>query len=294
MALKDLFSSIADAIREKDGTTAEITASTFPDRIRAIPTGVDGVQLESISITTPPAKTEYFVGETFDPTGMVVQATFSNGQTMLVSNSNLTFDPSGELSADTTSVTVNFQLGLKMVSATQAITMVAWYWWSPHMTSNTTPAPYVATPNTEYKTALGYMSYGYYAFNGLHGDIVTKEPVSWYAVSSEATMIFDCGEEMPIKGCRLFPDVNASMYALFPKAFRLEGSNDKSSWTGISDVNYASTYDPQLHEWYELMLDSPVNYRYYKFTFYAGSYGYSNQVVVNEIEFLRQSEVTTE
>lgn len=294
MALKDLFSSIADAIREKDGTTAEITASTFPDRIRAIPTGVGGVQLESISITTPPTKTEYLVGDAFDPTGMVVQATFSNGQTMIVDNSNLTFDPSGELSVDTASVTVNFQLGLKMASASQSVTIFDLYWWSPKMTSNTAPAPYVATPNTEYKTAAGYISYGYYAFNGKHGDIVISAPVSWYAVSSAATMIFDCGEEMEIKGCRLFPDVNTNLYTLFPKAFRLEGSNDKSGWTEIVDVNYESTYDPLSHEWYELVLGASVIYRYYKFTFYAGSYALSNQVAVNEIEFLCPLEVTTE
>ena len=36
MVLADLFKDIADAIREKDGTTAEITASTFPARIRAL------------------------------------------------------------------------------------------------------------------------------------------------------------------------------------------------------------------------------------------------------------------
>ena len=39
MALADLFTGIADAIREKDGTTDAIVASTFPARISAIPTG---------------------------------------------------------------------------------------------------------------------------------------------------------------------------------------------------------------------------------------------------------------
>ena len=39
MALAELFTDIAGAIREKDGTTGAIVASTFPARIRAIPTG---------------------------------------------------------------------------------------------------------------------------------------------------------------------------------------------------------------------------------------------------------------
>lgn len=124
MALTDLFSDIANAIREKDGTTAEITASDFPDRIRTIPTGIGGVQLESISIAAPPLKTNYYAGETFDPTGMVVYANYSNGQSMYVNHSNLTFDPSGPLPAGTTSVTVNFQWGIKMVSASQPISIV--------------------------------------------------------------------------------------------------------------------------------------------------------------------------
>lgn len=298
MALKDLFSSIADAIREKDGTTAEITASTFPDRIRAIPTGVGGVQLESISITTPPAKTEYVVGETFDPTSMVVQATFSNGQTMLVSNSNLTFDPSGELSADTTAVTVNFQLGLKMVYATQAITVVDWRWWSPQMTSDTTPAPYVASASSEYKDHSDRLYYSYYAFDGKHGNIMTStEAVAWYSDVTPLMIMLDCGKEMTIKGVRLFPDVSSeNMWIGFPKAFKLMGSADGDSYTDIVDINYSSAYQPSSKEWYELLLDSPVSYRYYKFIFYKGSYAYSSQVVVGEIEFYtnRVEEVTTE
>lgn len=39
MALADLFTDIADAIREKDGTTETIVANDFPARIQAIETG---------------------------------------------------------------------------------------------------------------------------------------------------------------------------------------------------------------------------------------------------------------
>lgn len=38
-ALRTLFSSVADAIRSMDGTSASIAAENFPARIRAIPTG---------------------------------------------------------------------------------------------------------------------------------------------------------------------------------------------------------------------------------------------------------------
>lgn len=41
-----------------------------------------GIKLTGIAITTPPTKTAYKVGETFDPAGMVVTATYSNGATL--------------------------------------------------------------------------------------------------------------------------------------------------------------------------------------------------------------------
>lgn len=40
-----------------------------------------GSAIEKIEITTAPDKTAYIVGETFDPTGMVVTATYANGKT---------------------------------------------------------------------------------------------------------------------------------------------------------------------------------------------------------------------
>ena len=40
-----------------------------------------GPTIEKVEITTPPDRTTYSVGETFDPTGMKVTATYSNGKT---------------------------------------------------------------------------------------------------------------------------------------------------------------------------------------------------------------------
>lgn len=41
--------------------------------------GGGGIKLVSIAVTTPPTKTRYLSGESFDPAGMVVTATYSNG-----------------------------------------------------------------------------------------------------------------------------------------------------------------------------------------------------------------------
>lgn len=109
MALSNLFNGIADAIREKDGTSEKIMALAFPERIRSIPTsGGGGVQLSSISITKLPFKTVYAPGEIFVSDGLVVTSTYDNGATLEVDNAKLSFSPAGPLSEEDTSVMVSY------------------------------------------------------------------------------------------------------------------------------------------------------------------------------------------
>ena len=63
--------------------------------------------LTGISVTTQPTKTEYTAGETFDPTGMVVEATYSDSSTVGVTE--YTCSPAGELAATDTKVTVTYE-----------------------------------------------------------------------------------------------------------------------------------------------------------------------------------------
>ena len=117
--------AIADAIREKDGTSEPIPANDFADRIRAIQGGGGGVTLESIAINAPPSKVHYGIGELFDPTGMSVWVSFSNGYGMYVNHSNLVFDPAGPLELGTESVTIRFFWGGEMISTAQVIRVSA-------------------------------------------------------------------------------------------------------------------------------------------------------------------------
>ena len=80
-----------------------------------------GVKLTGIAVTTPPKKTAYKAGETFDPAGMVVTATYSNGAKL--ENPAYTVAPSGALSAGTTTVTITYTEGGVTKTATQAITV---------------------------------------------------------------------------------------------------------------------------------------------------------------------------
>ena len=82
---------------------------------------VVGIKLTGIAITTPPTKTAYKAGETFDPDGMVVTATYSNGAKL--TSPSYTFSPAGALTAGDTAITITYtELGVTK-TATQAITV---------------------------------------------------------------------------------------------------------------------------------------------------------------------------
>ena len=66
-------------------------------------------KVESLSITTPPNKTIYSVGDTFNPTGMVVQATLNNDTTKSITDTNdLKISPNTALTASDTSITITY------------------------------------------------------------------------------------------------------------------------------------------------------------------------------------------
>ena len=77
--------------------------------------------LESISITTPPTKTAYTVGDVFNPAGMVVTATYSNGSTAEVSG--YTTSPNTALNRNDTSITVSYTEGGVTKTAAQIISV---------------------------------------------------------------------------------------------------------------------------------------------------------------------------
>ena len=64
---------------------------------------------QSIEITRPPEKTEYQPGETFDPTGLAVKVTLSDGTTLEPETEALTFSPAEGLTAADTVVTVQYE-----------------------------------------------------------------------------------------------------------------------------------------------------------------------------------------
>ncbi|MBR4544996.1 MAG: leucine-rich repeat protein [Oscillibacter sp.] len=81
------------------------------------------VTLSSIAVTTPPTKTAYTVGETFDPSGMAVTATYSDGTTATVSGYG--FSPSGALTLADTIITIRYTEGNITETAPVPVTVTA-------------------------------------------------------------------------------------------------------------------------------------------------------------------------
>ena len=83
--------------------------------------GGEGIKLESIAITTPPDNITYLPGEVFDPAGMVVTASYSNGATLTATG--WTYSPSGALSEGTSEVEIIYTEAGVTKTAVQAITV---------------------------------------------------------------------------------------------------------------------------------------------------------------------------
>ena len=120
-------------------TSITVTAAAAADKTKTDTAKVTVPALTGIAITTPPTKTEYAAGESFDPAGMVVEATYSDGSSKDVTD--YTFEPNVPLTAGDTEVTVSYTEGGKTKTAEQTITVSA----VPAITTDNLPGGKVGT-----------------------------------------------------------------------------------------------------------------------------------------------------
>lgn len=83
--------------------------------------GGGGVRLVSIAVTTPPAKTVYEYGDSFQSAGMVVTATYSDGSSAAVSNYSIS--PTTFTSVGSQSVTISYTEHGVTKTSTTAVTI---------------------------------------------------------------------------------------------------------------------------------------------------------------------------
>lgn len=104
--------------------SATISANTGASSVKVYYTGGSHVtwNLTGIAVTTQPTKTTYSAGESFNPSGMVVTATYADASnasnTKTEEITNYTYSPEGALTTDNTSITVSYEGKTANVSIT--------------------------------------------------------------------------------------------------------------------------------------------------------------------------------
>ena len=90
---------------ENLATTDTSVTITYNSKTTTQAITVNALELVSIEVTTPPTTTSYPQGADFDPTGMVVTGTYSDGSTKPITD--YTYSPSEGLTTDVTEITIS-------------------------------------------------------------------------------------------------------------------------------------------------------------------------------------------
>lgn len=117
--------------------------------------------LTGIRIVTPPTKTSYYVGEPFDPTGMVITASYSDGNSEPVVG--YTFTPTEFLNEGQSTVTISYTEGEVTETCTVSVTVgysdkvsVIVKEYSGTMVSGGSTTSFSETPNQNLESFTGY------------------------------------------------------------------------------------------------------------------------------------------
>ena len=91
----------------------------YGEKTAEITVTVTDVTLDKLEVTSAPSKTLYYIGDTFNPTGMVITAVYSDGSTREITD--YTYAPD-TVSKDTTAITVTY--GSKSVDVPVTVSLV--------------------------------------------------------------------------------------------------------------------------------------------------------------------------
>lgn len=300
-------SAAYDAVREKGGSVPErANSANLPGAISAIPAGAGGViqwedidgrpDLSKVSSMKPAAATllanlwvdgqqvlsvpgvlEYPVPQLIfiEPDNNDKDTFYSAGISAKQGNDYITFYANSVPDED-------IVIYIHIVEAAEVgkIELTGNYeWWSPHMTSNTSPEPYVASASSEHGSANR-------AYKAFDGDENTRYECD--ETKTPQYLQFDFGKRTVIAGISI--KAGNSSVGHVPKAFYLEGSLDGENWkiifqTDGSEYPNAPSYSETRT--YEFL---PKSYRYYRMTCQA-TYDDDFDVSVYEMEFYKLEDV---
>ena len=155
-------------------------------------------------------------------------------------------------------------------------------WWSPKMTSNTSPIPFVASASDVYNNLDSAEPY-----NAFDGDNTSGR--YWYTQHiNNAWIKIDFGAVKEVYGIRLYPTRwTETMALLFPQSFIIYGSNDDTKWDVIVIISNDSSYDPLSYAPVECPFKSVKSYRYYKISDFDKNHKESipDQLCIGDIQF---------
>ena len=145
--------------------------------------------LEKIEITTDPDKTEYKVGDKFNPTGMVVTAIYNDGTTKDVTD-EVTISPNGALKKSDDTITVSYSEDDFTAEATVPITVKS----KPNDGSGNTPYSYdITIDDTENGDVQADKDMA------VEGSTVTITPASYNGYEVDTVTVTDSkGNDIPV------------------------------------------------------------------------------------------------
>ena len=106
-----------------DGDTTITVSYTYNGVTKTATQAITVATLSSIAVTTQPTKTTYGIGETFDPTGMIITATWSDSSTSTVTG--YTYSPNTALGANDDTITISYTVGETTKTTTQSISVLS-------------------------------------------------------------------------------------------------------------------------------------------------------------------------
>lgn len=145
----------------------------------------------SLTVTTNPTKMSYSVGETFNPTGMVVTATYSNGSQVVVDN--YTYSPTTALTLQDTEISISYtDVGITVgtilnITVTNPIYGAIWDGTSTTKWTRTDAATNFPNPQPSVNNSVGSSPFdnimpwsGMQKVNDPEAGILVSIPKYWY------------------------------------------------------------------------------------------------------------------
>lgn len=145
------------------------------------------------------------------------------------------------------------------------------YIYTPEMTSNSAPSPFVATRSSVWFAGAE----AFYAFTGRF----SGSGAYWSSNATTGWIALDLGAAFDIVGYVIQP---TNPITRAPRDFTFQGSNDGSSWTTLDTQTSVTAWTISTCKYFSL---SPVSYRHYKLDITANN-GATDYVQIGQLGFL--------